>query len=125
MMAMRRKPEPSRGDLLDAAFRTAVDYVDHQKYGTESRALASLRRRCPGFTPAQYRNALALAMQLLESVEPVIEPFSPPYDNTPSAAQGWPRRVEAVHALKRRFPAFRLSTCASAILWVLFWRHWK
>jgi hypothetical protein len=124
-MAIQKQPKRSRGDLLDAGLRAAVDYVDHHKYDTDSQALASLRRRCPGFSRTQYHNALVLAMQLLESVEPVIELFSPPYDNTASAAQGWPRRVEAVRALKRRFPAFRLSTCASAILWVLLWRHWK
>jgi hypothetical protein len=38
--------------------------------------LASLRRRCPGFGRTQYHNALVLARQLLESVEPVIEPYS-------------------------------------------------
>ena len=115
---------PSRGQLLDAAFRTAVDHLDHRKYGSEEAALRSLRRRCRGFTPRQYRHSLLKAIELLDSVEDVIAPFDPPYDAR-RAERGWADFPEAARALRRRFPGFRLSTCASAIGWVLFWRHWK
>src|SRR4051794_23357683 len=79
---------PNRGQLLDAAFRTAVDHIDHHKYGSEADALKSLRRRCRGFTPTQYRNALRKATDPLRSVEEGIAPFDPPYD-VGSAEGGW------------------------------------
>ena len=116
---------PSRGDLLDAAFRTAVDYVDHRKYDTEAGALKSLRRRCRGFTARQYEGALRRAVRLLDSVEEVIAPFDPPYDGYQAIEHGWPAGEEAARALHQRFHGFRLDTCRSAIGWVLFWRHWK
>ncbi|HEU5118344.1 MAG TPA: hypothetical protein VFT74_17130 [Isosphaeraceae bacterium] len=118
------KTKPSRGELLDAAFRTAVDHVDHCKYQSEAEALRSLRRRCRGFSPTQYFNALRRAIELLGSVEEVIAPFQPPYDPR-EAEDGWSGFPEAARALQRRCPGFRLSTCGSAIGWVLFWRHWK
>jgi hypothetical protein len=115
---------PNRGQLLDAAFRTAVDHIDHHKYGSEADALNSLRRRCRGFTPTQYRNALRKATDLLGSVEEVIAPFDPPYD-AGSAEGGWSGFADAARALRSRCPGFRLSTCGSAIGWILFWHHWK
>jgi hypothetical protein len=123
-MANRHERKPSRGQRLDAAFRTAVDYLDHRKYDSEAAALGSLRRRCPGFTPTQYRNSLRKALDLLGSVDEVIAPFGPPYD-APRAERGWAGFPDAARALRRRCPGFRLSTCGSAIGWVLFWRHWK
>ena len=115
---------PSRGQLLDAAFRTAVDHIDHRKYDSEAAALKSLRRRCRGFTPTQYRNALRKATDLLGSVEEVIDPFDPPYD-AGGAEAGWAGFHDAARALRGRCPGFRLSTCGSAIGWILFWHHWK
>jgi hypothetical protein len=123
-MVNEAERRPSRGQLLDAAFRTAVDHLDHRKYDTEEAALRSLRRRCRGFTPRQYRNGFRKAIELLGSVEEVIAPFDPPYDAR--AAEGvWTSFPEAVRALQRRCPGFRRSTCGSAIGWVLFWHHWK
>src|SRR4051794_31434888 len=119
-----RDARPGRGQLLDAAFRTAVDHIDHHRYDSEEAALRSLRRRCRGFTTTQYRNALRKATDLLASVEEVIAPYGPPYDAS-RAAGGWGGFPEATRALQRRCPGFRLSTCGSAIGWVLFWRHWK
>jgi hypothetical protein len=72
---------PNRGRLLDAAFRTADDHIDHRKYGSEAAALKSPRRRCRGFTPTQYRNALREATDLLGSVEEAIAPFDRPGRN--------------------------------------------
>lgn len=123
-MANKAERKPGRGQLLDAAFRTAVDHLDHRKYNTETAAERSLRRRCRGFTPRQYRNSLRKAIGLLGSVEEVIAPFDPPYDAR-SAEGGWAGFPDAARALQRRCPGFRLSTCGSAIGWVLFWHHWK
>ena len=123
-MANEAERRPSRGQLLDAAFRTAVDHLDHRQYDSEEAAVRSLRRRCRGFTPGQYRNGLRKAIDLLGSVEEVIAPFDPPYDAR-DAEGGWAGFPEAARALRRRCPGFRLSTCGSAIGWVLFWRHWK
>jgi hypothetical protein len=68
-MAKKAERRPSRGQLLDAAFRTAVDHLDHLKYDSEAEAVRSLRRRCRGFTPRQYRNGLRKAIHLLGCVE--------------------------------------------------------
>src|SRR5689334_13387325 len=100
MMAGERT-RPSRGALLDAAFRTAVDHVDHRKYESEAAAVRSLRRRCRGFTPGQYRNSLRKAIDLLGSVEEVIAPFDPPYDAR-RAEGDWAGFPEAARALQRR-----------------------
>src|SRR5438067_1272455 len=108
-MANRDERRPSRGQLLDAAFRTAVDHLDHHKYDSETEAVRSLRRRCRGFTPRQYRNSLRKAIDLLGSVEEVIAPFDPPYD-AGRAEGGWTGFSDAARALRRRCPGFRLST---------------
>src|SRR3954447_26188019 len=98
-MAKKAERGPSRGQLLDAAFRTAVDHLDHRKYDSEAAALRSLRRRCRGFTPTQYRNSLRKAIDLLGSVEDVIAPFDPPYDaQRPEPV--WAGFPEAVRALR-------------------------
>jgi hypothetical protein len=116
--------KPSRGQLLDAAFRTAVDHVGYSKYESETGALKSLRRRCRGFTPMQYRNALLRAIELLGNVKEVIAPFDPPYDAVIPDG-GWSGFEGAARELQRRSPGFRISTCKSAIWWTLFWYHWK
>lgn len=116
-----QKQRPSRGRLLDSALRTAIDYIDHHKYDSVEVAVRSLRRRCRGFTPRQYRTALRKAIHLLDNVEAVIAPFDPPYDTLRS----WPGFPDATRALRERCPGFLMSTYRLAISWVLFWRHWK
>lgn len=116
--------KPSRGQLLDAAFRTAVDHVGYWKYESEADALRSLRRRCRGFTATQYRNALSKATVLLGSVEEVIASFDPPYDAVIPDG-GWSGFEAAARELQRQSPGFRISTSKSAIWWTLFWYHWK
>lgn len=51
-------------DCQSAAMDVARRFIDFDEYGSESRALAALRRRCPGRSAAEYRLMLADALDL-------------------------------------------------------------
>ena len=112
----------SRGQLLHKAYETAWQFKAYDAYGRDpATALRSLRRRCPGFSAVQYRNALDKAIEL--------------YDATHTLVREDKERVWAVHEaggqvhrlfdeeLGARFPAFRKSTFHAIVGMTFYYWH--
>lgn len=63
---------PDDQHLLDTATKVARRYFCYGGYGSRRGALAALRRRAPGFEPAQYEAALDLLVQVYEVAKTAI-----------------------------------------------------
>jgi hypothetical protein len=63
----------SRGRLLDVASDVAWRFKAHHSYGgKDTTAIRAIRKKCPGFTPRQYANAFAKALDLYDAVEQLV-----------------------------------------------------
>jgi hypothetical protein len=120
----KRRAQLSRADLLDTAFDVARRFEDFGSYGSTSRAERALARRCPGFSPSQYSNALLTARELWAMANRLVDANSDRLIAVAARTRDW-NFPEFDGRLRKAFPAFRLSTLRGAISWSLFWHHLK
>jgi hypothetical protein len=123
-MAELPKPTASRGELLDCSFVAVVRHRwSFPRYAREV-AVARLRRRCPGFQPAQYERAFGKAEELYQrAIEVVRREFARFPEKHLWRAADVPRDV--TDELRRSAPGFRLSTYRYAVGCILDWHHWR
>src|SRR5262245_28817158 len=118
---------PTRGEFLDRAFVSAMRFRwQYRGYESEEKAIASLRRACPGLTTAQYKNAFEKSTALyncaLDAVKAREEVFAPV---RPYTVDDIPRSRELIEQLRRRIPGFKLATYTRAIGRVMYWHYWR
>jgi hypothetical protein len=123
---MATTPRPAtRGDFLDQAFVSAMRFRwQYRGHESVEKAVASLRRRCPGFTTIQYTNAFQrgtalydCAMDAARANEEILAKVVRvrwTVDDIP---------VELTEQLRRRAPGFKLATYRRAIGWVMYWHY--
>ena len=123
-MATTRRP-PTRGELLDRAFVSAMRFRwQYRGYESKDKAIARLRRQCPGFTTIQYTSAFQKGTDLykraLEGVRANKKMLKTLRPDTPGDI---PRDV--IEELRRRMPGFTLATYKQAIVSVVLWHYWR
>jgi hypothetical protein len=123
-MATTRRPQ-TRGEFLDRAFVSAMRFRwRYRGHESKEKAIASLRRRCPGFTTIQYTNAFQkgtdlynCALDLVRANEEILARLRP------ATAGDIPREI--TEKLKTRVPGFNMATYRQAIGWVMYWHYWR
>jgi hypothetical protein len=124
-MAQPKKPVVPGRELLDRAFIAVMRHRWHYPgYATVERAIAALRRRCPGFRVQRYELAFGRAHNLYERTAEVAKRHFArfPGKNLWRAADV-PRGITA--ELRELAPGFRLSTYRYAVGCILDWHHWR
>jgi hypothetical protein len=119
-------PRPAnRGDFLDQAFVSAMRFRwQYRGHESMEKAIASLRRRCPGFTMVQYTNAFQRSTDLYnraldavranEEIIPGLVRVRWTVDDIPG---------ELTEQLRRRVRGFKIATYRQAIGWVIYWHY--
>ena len=115
----------SRGRLLDVVSDVAWRFKAHHSYGgKDTTAIRAIRKKCPGFTPRQYANAFAKALDLYDAVEQLVrERASDLWDAHNSGDESWPQLFD--RDLRSRFSAFRLSTFHSLVGMMFYYWHMR
>ena len=112
----------TRGELLSLASDVVWRFRAYESYGEEpARAIRALKRRGPGFTDRQYRNAFDQALSLYDAVQELLRTKG---DRVWAAY----REKRAFHQvfddeLARRFPGFRKSTLGSVVGMSFYYWH--
>jgi hypothetical protein len=109
--------------LLDRAFVSAMRFRwRYRGHESKDKAIASLRRPCPGFTTIQYTNAFQKgtdlynrALDALRANEEMLAKVRP------DTGGDIPRKI--IDQLRRRMPGFKLATYKQAIMWIMFWHY--
>jgi hypothetical protein len=103
-------------DLLDAAADVAGNLLAYGSYrGSPRIALAALRRRRPGFSAAQYQNALDAGIAAFDSARAVVKE----YLSAIQAPGG--TRPELVEACARELAQLRPGFPAGTYEWLVSW----
>jgi hypothetical protein len=113
---------PSRSELLDHAVDVAGNLLAFDSYnGSQTRAVAALRRRVPGFTDEQYKRALAKAIQMFKTARKVVanNMVKPSREYRES---GFDSQVLA-GIVRAEEPGFRRSTYAWLVQWIDLYYH--
>ena len=114
----------TRGELLAAAWEVAVRFRAHGGYGTEARAYQALRRRRPGFTDRQYRNALRRGLALYDAAADLVARDARAlHGQTDVWAGRFPDFRDLAADLRPLCRGFRAPTYRAALLWVFCWHH--
>ncbi len=105
----------SRGHLLDVSSDVAWRYKAYGAYGgNRATAIRAIRRKCPAFTPRQYSNAFARALELYDAVDAFVQQHeSELWDAHNAGESSLPKHLDV--KLSARFPGFRRSTIRSLI----------
>jgi len=117
------RSSPTRGELLDRAFLSAMRCRwRYRGYESREKAIASLRRRCPGFSARQIANAIRKGTDLYDRALAVVKANEdlvvPAYVN---GAGNPPRKI--VEHVRKLVPGFRQATYKQAIAWVIYWHY--
>jgi hypothetical protein len=121
----KSRSTPVRGELLDRAFISAMRFRwRYRGHESQGKAIASLRRRCPGFTAIQYANAFQKGTDLYNCAWEVVKNNEAMLARPrPDAARAIPRGV--VEHLRKRVPGFKVATYHQAVGWVVYWHYWR
>lgn len=98
-------------DCQSAAMDVARRFIDFDEYGSEGRALAALRRRCPGRAPVEYRAVLAHALDLHRTAVRIVgdrDVVLPDFE----ALEG---------AIRKQAPECSNRAVAEVAAWVWYW----
>jgi hypothetical protein len=109
-------------ELLDAATDVAANLRAYGSYGGSSRkALAALKRRRPGFSPAAYQTALDAGIAVFDAGQSVVDEYLS--SRRPSGSA----RTDLVNACARRLaqrhPGFRAATYEWLVSWIYLYFH--
>jgi hypothetical protein len=109
--------------LLETAFDVARRYKSFGSYGSEAAAVRALHRRCSGFSKEQCRAALHRAVFLVEVATETLAKHKEVLLTTLQTPEADKAASLISHGIHRHCPDFSISTCASALSWVLYWNY--
>ena len=120
-MAGSKKPV-SRGEFLAVASDVAWNLRAYDPYGKRpAQAIRALKKRCPGFSDTQYRNAFKKSVALYDAVQGLLRTHNDRIWAAYRAKQAYENVFN--EELSSQFPGFRKSTLGSMVGMSFFYWH--
>ena len=115
------KKRVSRGQFLSVAAEVAWNFRAYQRYDRKpAKAIQALKRRCPGFSDIQYRNAFDKSVALYEAVQVLLRKNRDRVWDAYDAKEPYQKLFD--EELSRRFPGFT-KTALRTMVWMSFF-YW-